>query len=41
MHIGGYFETVESWRAAIAAMRTHMDNGHALFSVSWRKVKAR
>lgn len=58
--LGGYFETVESWRAAIAeheavlnairarnapgaraAMRTHMDNAHARFSVSWRKVKAR
>lgn len=58
--LGGYFETVESWRAAIAeheavlaairarnapgaraAMHTHMDNAHARFSVSWRKVKAR
>ncbi|MEO8119180.1 MAG: FadR/GntR family transcriptional regulator [Rhodoferax sp.] len=58
--LGGYFETVDSWRAAIAehetivaairarnaagaraAMHVHMDNSHARFSVSWRKVKAR
>lgn len=57
--LGGYFETVDSWRAAIdeheavllairahdataarTAMQTHMDNSHARFSVSWRKVKA-
>lgn len=56
--LGGYFETVPSWRAAIAeheaivaairarnaagaraAMHLHMDNSHARFSVSWRKVK--
>lgn len=58
--LGGYFETVPSWRAAIteheaivaairarnaadarAAMHVHMDNSHARFSVSWRKVKTR
>ncbi|MEY2954208.1 MAG: hypothetical protein RLZZ401_2295 [Pseudomonadota bacterium] len=56
--LGGYFETVDSWRAAISeheailgaikardapaartAMQVHMDNSHARFSVSWRKVK--
>ena len=57
--LGGYFENVESWRAAIAehetvlaairahdpaaarsAMQTHMDNSHARFSVSWRKLRS-
>ena len=56
--LGGYFETLDSWQAAIqeheaivaavrardataarTAMQTHMDNSHARFSVSWRKLK--
>ncbi len=56
--LGGYFETLDSWQAAIteheaivaairvrdastarAAMHAHMDNSHARFSVSWRKLK--
>lgn len=58
--LGGYFENVESWRAAITeheavlaairahdpaaarvAMQAHMDNSHARFSVSWRKLRSR
>lgn len=57
--LGGYFENLESWQAAIQehesivdairarnpaiardAMHTHMDNSHARFSVSWRKLKS-
>ena len=58
--LGGHFESVPSWRAAIAeheailaairardaagaraAMQVHMDNAHARFNLSWRKVKAK